>query len=94
MLLPQPVIDPLRCVALLSGHFAVRFQPLVDDGDIIFQHRITLGLDIRQAIFTPVLLVGIFSYRLEAVPRLARNFAQTDLFIFVLVFDILYLSHS
>ena len=61
----QPVKDALRGVALLSGDLAVLLQPLVNDEKIIPQYRITLWLEIRQALLTPVVAVGVLLDRAE-----------------------------
>lgn len=46
-LIPQTVIDPLRCVPLLSGNLAVLREPLVYNRNEFAQYRITLRLYIR-----------------------------------------------
>ena len=47
VLIPQATEDPLYGVALLARNFAVSFQPFVDYGNEISQHRIAFWLGIR-----------------------------------------------
>jgi hypothetical protein len=93
-LVSQTVIDALYRMALLPWYLPVCFQPLVDRGDILAQYRIVLWLNIRETVIAPVRLVSVFFDGLEAVACSSGDFPQTYLFIFVEVFDILYLSHS
>ena len=94
MLGHQPVEHARGGVPLLARDLAVILQPFINHGNEIPQHRITFWLGIRQIVLTPVQLVCVLLDSLKAVTCLTRNLSQTQIFIFVEIFDIIYLSHS
>ncbi|MPN47129.1 hypothetical protein SDC9_194729 [bioreactor metagenome] len=94
VLIPQTAENPPNGVPLLARDLTVGFQPFINYGNEISQHRIARWLGIRQIVLAPVELVGVLLDGLEAVTCLTGNFSQTQVFIFVQILDIIYLSHS
>ena len=90
----QTVKDSFGGMSLFSGNSSVCLQPSVYNGDIRPEHRKALWLDFRLRCFIPIFLAGVFLYGSKIVPCNPGYLPQTFLFIFIEIFDIIYLSHS
>ena len=57
----KPVIYPLGGMPLLSWGCGITFQPFIDEGDVLTEHRIVIRFHVRELIVIPIFHVSIFA---------------------------------
>lgn len=57
----KPVIYPLGGMPLLSWGCGITFEPFIDEGDILTEHRIVIRFHVRELIVIPVFHVSVFA---------------------------------